>query len=52
MLKIPTKELNKVINFVNFTTGIESVTNNKKLFRQNSILNVPIFLTLKVLMKM
>ena len=32
MLKIPRKELNKIMNSVNFTTDIENVTKNKKLF--------------------
>ena len=31
MLKIPRKELNEIMNSVNFATDIENVTKNKKL---------------------
>ena len=40
MLKIPRKELNEIMNFVNFTTDIENVPKNKNSFRQNYILKV------------
>ena len=43
MLKIPRKELNEIINSVNFITDIENVTKNKNLFRQNYIIKVSFY---------
>ena len=48
MLKIHRKELNDIMNFVNFPTGIDNITKNKNLFRQNYVLNVLLLLTLRV----